>query len=84
MNEWGVVIVIIALAGLIATIVKPIVSLTRSITSLDDSVKTLKDTIDRNQKENNDDHQSIWKKEDEQDHRLDKHEKRIQSLEKGK
>ena len=84
MNEWGVVVVIIALAGLLTTIIKPVVSLTRSITSLDDSVKTLKEAIDRNQQENKDDHKNIWKKEDEQDTRIGNHEDRIQSLEKGK
>ena len=81
MTEWGVVVVIIALAGLIVTIVKPIISLTKSITSLDDSVKTLQKAIDKNASDNEQDHKSIWAKYNEHSEKLGDHETRISVLE---
>lgn len=81
MSEWGVVGVIIALVGLMVSIIKPIVSLTKSITSLDGSVQTLQKAIDQNAKDNADDHDELWQKEDEQDKKINSHETRISLLE---
>ena len=61
--EWTVVGVIIALVGLGASVIKPVVTLTRSITELTVVVERL------------------WDKNEEQDDRLEDHERRIGSLE---
>lgn len=81
MDQWMVVLVIIALVGLIATIAKPIISLTRSITALDGSVINLKASIDKNHDENKAEHDEIWDKEDQQDKQINSHEVRITVLE---
>ena len=81
MTEWGVVTVIVVLVGLLAAIIKPIVSLTKSITALDSSVGTLKESIDKNAKSNETDHTELWNKETEQDKQLGNHAERIAKVE---
>lgn len=81
MTEWGVVGVVIALAGLLATIIKPITGLTRSITELTVVVKELRRDLDEQQAHASETHRRIWAKNDEQDKRLDEHDKRITRLE---
>lgn len=81
MNEWSVVLVIAALFGLGAAIVKPIVSLTKSITTLTVAVEDLQKDMGRLISKNSESHERIWKHEERQDTRLDDHEKRIIRIE---
>lgn len=83
MTEWGVVGVIIALVGLIATFVKVGVNLTKAITKLSVVVDRLEKSVDKNQKDVHASFVKLWKHEEEQDDLLNKHETRLQLLEKG-
>ena len=88
MTEWGVVGVLIALAGLIALLVKPMLSLTRSITELTENVKSLKsdtsdltDTIKELTTDNAASHRRIWDELDGQNGKLADHDKRLAIVE---
>lgn len=88
MAQWDVVLVITSLVGLFLTVGVPIIGLNKTIT-------TLNVRLDHMEKESNeqkteiaeqraaakDSHRRIWAHNDEQDDRLDDHEKRITILE---
>ena len=84
MTEWGVVGVIIALVGLIAVLVKPMISLTQSITKLTVMLEQVAGDMSELTEKNSKGHERLWKKSDEQDGRLDNHEHRITVLEERK
>ena len=79
--EWTVVTVIIALVGLGAGIIKPIVSLTRSITSLTVVVERLEGDLKEQAQHSRESHIRLWAHNEEQDKRLDDHEIRLGKLE---
>ena len=79
--EWTTVTVIIALVGLGAAIIKPIVSLTQSITKLTVVVEHLQDDVGGLTTKNSQSHARLWDHNDTQDGRLDDHERRIGDLE---
>ena len=81
MTEWGVVGVIIALAGLGATVVKPLLSLNTSIVKLTTRLEHMTDDLHELTERNSKSHDRLWAKNDAQDRRLDNHELRIVSLE---
>lgn len=79
--EWVVVTVVIALVGFVATIVKPVVSLTRSITELTVVVKGLRSDMDDMREHSRETHQKLWDHNEVQDEHLADHERRIGILE---
>ena len=79
--EWTVVTVLVALVGLGAAIIKPIVSLTRSITTLTVVVERVEKELASQERHSPESHRRIWAKNEEQDGRLDDHEMRIDRLE---
>lgn len=79
--EWTIVTVIIALVGLGLAIIKPIVSLTQSITKLTVVVEHLQDDVGGLTTKNSQSHARLWDHNDEQDGRLEDHERRIGDLE---
>lgn len=79
--EWTVVGVIIALVGLGASVIKPVVTLTRSITELTVVVERLEGELSEQAKHSRESHKRLWAKNEEQDSRLEDHERRIGSLE---
>lgn len=79
--EWTAVTVIIALVGLGAAVIKPVVSLTQSITRLTVVVDVLQKNMDSMTGENTEAHHRIWEKNTEQDKRIDEHDKRITVIE---
>ena len=81
--EWTTVTVIIALVGLGAAVIKPIVSLTQSITKLTVVVERLKRELDEQSEHSRESHRRLWDHNEEQDNRLDDHERRIHDMEKG-
>ena len=78
--EWTTVTVIIALVGLGAAVIKPIVSLTQSITKL---TVVLERELDDESEQSRESHKRLWDHIEEQDNRLDVHERRIHDMEKG-
>lgn len=81
MTEWGVVGVIIALVGLGAAIIKPIIALNTSIISLTTKLAQMNENLDEFNARNAKSHERIWKHNDDQDATLDDHEHRITVLE---
>ena len=79
--EWTMVTVIIALAGLGAAVIKPIVNLTQTITKLTVVVDKLQEDVSGLTDRNSDSHARLWAKSEEQDGRIEEHERRIGRLE---
>lgn len=79
--EWTTVSVIIALVGLGAAVVKPIVALTRSITELTVVVRDLRQDMEQMQEHSRQSHKKLWEHNGVQDARLADHERRIGTLE---
>ena len=76
MTEWGVVGVLIALAGFLSLIIKPVISLTKSITELNGNVKLFQNMFSKNDEE----HDRLWKHNDVQDVKIEDHERKLASL----
>ncbi len=81
MTEWGVVGVIIALAGFLVTIIKPLTNLTKSITKLTVVVDRLQGDLVRQETSAHESHKRLWDHNTAQDTRLDDHEHRLTVLE---
>ncbi len=79
--EWTTVTVIISLVGLGAAVIKPIVSLTQSITKLTVVVERLERELDDQSEHSRESHRRLWDHNEEQDNRLDDHERRIHDIE---
>lgn len=84
MTEWGVVGVIIALAGLVATLVRPMLALNGSITKLHMLAEQLREDLRALSSKNSESHARLWEKNEAQDRQLSNHERRIGALEKGR
>lgn len=78
--EWNVVLVIIALAGLFATVGAPIIKLNTNITTLNETIKGLEKRQDKLENGNSEAHERIWKHNDEQDEVIQKHEMRLHDI----
>jgi len=81
-SEWQLVTVLVALAGLIATVAKPLISLNASITRLTQAVGTLEKNIGSLASRNSEAHQRLWERSETLDDRLSDHETRIRLIEK--
>lgn len=81
MTEWGVVLVIISLVGLISAVVGPLTKLTKSITTLTVVVERLRDDQAEQKKNAKTSHQHLWEHNEKQDEKLEDHEKRIFAIE---
>ena len=84
MNEWTVVTVLIAVIGLIATIVRPVISLNTTITRLDESVAGLKQKIDSLTVNYDQYYLKLSTAITQQNQQMLSHEVRIQNMESGK
>ena len=82
MNEWQVVLVIIALAGLFATVGAPVLKLNATIAKLQASVDNLKKQYEASQAKSNETHDRQWEQIHSNTERLVNHEARIENLEK--
>ena len=74
----GMVLVALgSILGVGVTVVKPILEVVKSMTELNESIKNLAEKFSRFEVNNHDDHKRIWCHSEEQDERLQDHEKRI-------
>ena len=78
MTEWGVFLVIAAVASFLAGVITPITKLTQSITKLTVVVENLVRDMEAQRGST----KRLWAHNDEQDEKLHDHETRIQILEK--
>lgn len=81
MSEWTVVTVVIALIGLVAAVLKPVISLNTTITRLTEIVNALGKDIEELTTRNTDSHRRLWEKSDEHEERLNDHETRLKMIE---
>lgn len=79
--EWTVVTVIVVLVGLIASVLKPLLSLNATITRLTESVNSLEKNIAGLTEKNGESHDRLWEKSCAMDDRLNNHETRIRIIE---
>ena len=91
MSEWGVVTVIIALAGLISTVAVPLTKNTKAMTKLSGQIELLsyriqeeEDDLEEFKKKAAGRHEKIFSRLDKHEDKLGDHESRIQTLEKEK
>ena len=80
MTEWGVVGVLIALAGFLSLIIKPVISLTKSITELNGNVKLFQSMFSQNDEE----HDRLWEHNDVQDAKIEDHDRKLASMGAGR
>ena len=83
MTEWGVVGVLVVLAGLFFTVGKPIFCLITAIEKLTHICSELSNKFEKFEAENKDSHRRLWAHSSMQDERLNDHDKRIHVLEMG-
>lgn len=81
MQEWDVVGVIVALTGLFAAVVAPIVKLTRAITRLNATMESLEKSVDSLTADNSGAHERLWQHAHEQDRTISDHEARLRVME---
>lgn len=81
MTEWGVFLVIVAVAGFLVTIITPISKLTQSITKLTVVVDKLCKDMDSHKKHSIESHDKLWAHNDKQDAQIHDHETRLRLLE---
>lgn len=79
-------LIVVSLGSILSVgviVVKPILQVVKSITELNDSIKALAEKFDKFEVNNHDDHKRIWNHNEEQDEKLQDHEKRIWLIENG-
>ena len=81
MSEWGVVTVLIAVAGLFATVGAPVLKLNSTITQLKVLLDDLRNEFNRSQQRSHETHTRLWQRGDYMEERLNDHESRITRLE---
>ena len=81
MKEWDVVLVIIALVGLFASVIAPVVKLTKAISRLTTAMETVQKNVSELTTDNKSEHERIWGQSREQDKKLCDHEARIRVME---
>lgn len=79
--EWTVVTVIIALAGLLAAVTKPLLALNTAVTRLTGSVETLEKNIKGLADKNDEAHEKLWEKCRSTDTAVNGHETRLKLME---
>ena len=80
--EWTVVVVLIALVGLIVSVLTPAIKLNTSVTKLSTLVESLESKYIAMEANNTDSHRRIWTELDNQKMTLHEHDTRIAVLEK--
>lgn len=77
MTEWGVIGVIVTIAGLFATVAGPMIKLNTAITKLTAVAERLEFEFNEFTKKNADSHRRIWEHNDAQDERLNEHDLKL-------
>lgn len=78
---WEIFLGIVALVGFCVTIATPLMKLSKTMTELNVNMQNLNQAMNTLTANNTESHRRIWAHNDEQDERLDNHEKRITKIE---
>ncbi|MGN0695022.1 MAG: hypothetical protein ACI4LK_08980 [Lentihominibacter sp.] len=81
MTEWGVFLVISALLGFMAAVIKPIIKLNTTMVRLIDSVNSLDESLESLTASNSNTHKRLWDELEDHDNKLNSHETRLQIIE---
>ncbi len=85
-NSEMIGLIVIALGSILSVgviIVKPMLQTVKIMTELNESIKNLAEKFNKFEINNHDDHKRIWCHNEEQDEKLQDHEKRIYCIEHG-
>lgn len=80
MTDWDIVNDIVVLAGLIMTVMTPLLKLNTSITQLKALLDSVAKQVQENDKSNSESHKRLWEHNEEQDETLQRHEQRLHDL----
>ena len=78
---WEIFLGIVALVGFCITIVTPLMKLSKTMTELNINMQNLNQAMNTLTANNTESHRRIWIHNDEQDEKLENHEKRITKIE---
>lgn len=78
---WEIFLGIVALVGFCVTIATPLMKLSKTMTELNINMQNLNQAMNTLTANNTESHRRIWVHNDEQDERLENHEKRITKIE---
>lgn len=78
---WEIFLGIVALVGFCITIATPLMKLSKTMTELNINMQNLNQAMNTLTANNTESHRRIWAHNDEQDERLENHEKRITKIE---
>lgn len=78
---WEIFLGIVALVGFCVTIATPLMKLSKTMTELNVNMQNLNQAMNTLTANNTESHRKIWAHNDEQDERLENHEKRITKIE---
>ena len=78
---WEIFLGIVALVGFCVTIATPLMKLSKTMTELNVNMQNLNQATNTLTANNTESHRRIWAHNDEQDERLENHEKRITKIE---
>ena len=81
MSEWGVFGVVVALIGFLVSIITPIIKLNTNITKLTVTLERIDKDVESQKNSSHEAHRRLWAKNEEQDTRLNDHEKRLSLVE---
>lgn len=78
---WEIFLGIVALIGFCVTIATPLMKLSKTMTELNINMQNLNQAMNTLTANNTESHRRIWAHNDEQDEKLENHEKRITKIE---
>lgn len=78
---WEIFLGIVALIGFCVTIATPLMKLSKTMTELNVNMQNLNQAMNTLTANNTESHRRIWAHNDEQDEKLENHEKRITKIE---
>lgn len=78
---WEIFLGIVAIIGFIVTVTTPLMKLSKTMTELNINMQNLNQAMDTLTVNNTESHRRIWSHNDEQDEKIENHEKRITKIE---
>ena len=78
---WEIFLGIVALIGFCVTIMTPLMKLSKTMTELNVNMQNLNQAMNTLTANNTESHRRIWAHNDEQDEKIENHEKRITKIE---
>ena len=78
---WEIFLGIVALVGFLITIISPLMKLSKTMTELNVNMQNLNQAMNTLTSNNTESHRRIWEHNEEQDSKIENHEKRITKIE---